>query len=264
VPLSCNGEWHISYTEGRTCPFVSHLIRSSPLFVTTRWSVILLARDVAPGAEDALDILCRGYWYPIYAYARRAGRTPEDAEDLTQEFFARLLEKDWLLAASPEKGRFRTFLLVALKRFMTNEWRRSNAQKRGGGQSALPLDTTDAERRYAGEPVEPLAADEIYERRWAMTVLDQALDQLGAEFSAEGKSAEFECMKRWLAAERGSIPYGEVAHALGNSEGAARVAVHRFRKRFRQLFKKAIAHTVAEGEDVEEELRRVVAVLSRA
>jgi len=233
--------------------------------VTTRWSVVLLAqRDVAPGAEDALEILCRGYWYPIYAYARRAGRSPEDAEDLTQEFFARLLEKEWLLAASPEKGRFRTFLLVALKRFMTNEWRRSSAQKRGGGQSALPLDTTDAERRYAGEPVEPLAADEIYERRWAMTVLDQALDQLGAEFSVEGKSAEFECLKRWLAAERGSIPYGEVARALGNSEGAARVAVHRFRKRFRQLFKKAIADTMAEGEDVEEELRRIVAVLSRA
>jgi len=233
--------------------------------MTTRWSVVLLAqRDIAPGAEAALETLCRGYWYPIYAYARRAGRTPHDAEDLTQEFFARLLEKDWLLAASPEKGRFRTFLLVALKRFMANDWRRSTAQKRGGGQSALPLDTTDAERRYAGEPVELLAADEIYERRWAMTVLDQALDQLGAEFSAEGKGAEFESLKCWLAAERGSIPYGEVASALGNSEGAARVAVHRFRKRFRQLFKMAIARTVAEGEDVDEELRRLVAVLSRA
>ena len=239
--------------------------QNSPLFVTTRWSVVLQAqRDLLPGAEDALEILCRGYWYPIYAYVRRAGRTPEDAEDLTQEFFARLLEKDWLLAASPEKGRFRTFLLMALKRFMVNEWRRSAAQKRGGGQNPLPLDTTDAERRYAGEPVEPLAADEIYERRWAMTVLDQALDQLGAEFLAEGKGAEFECLKGWLGAERGSIPYGEVASALGSTEGAARVAVHRFRKRFRQLFKKAIEHTLAEGEDVEEELRRIVAVLSRA
>jgi RNA polymerase sigma factor (sigma-70 family) len=244
---------------------VSHSTPPSPLFVTTQWSIVLQAQsDTNPNSRSALETLCRGYWYPLYAYVRRAGRTPHDAQDLTQEFFARLLEKDWLLAASPENGRFRTFLLMALKRFMANEWRRSTAQKRGGMQSLLPLDTTDAEQRYAGEPVSPAAPDEIYERRWAMTLLDRALEQLGAEFSAAGKAEEFACLKHCLAADRGSIPYGELASALHVSEGAARVAVHRLRKRFRQIFREAIAHTVAEGEDVEEELRHLVAVLSRA
>jgi RNA polymerase sigma-70 factor (ECF subfamily) len=209
-----------------------------------------------------LEALCRGYWYPLYAYVRRVGRTRHDAEDLTQEFFARLLEKGWLLSAAPENGRFRTFLLMALKRFMAKEWHRSTALKRGGGQSPLPLDTTDAERRYAGEPM--TAPDEIYERRWAMTLLDQALAHLGAEFSAAGKAEEFESLKHWLAADRGEIPYGKLASSLRGSEGAARVAVHRMRKRFRQIFREMIANTVAEGEDVEKELRYVVAVLSRA
>jgi RNA polymerase sigma-70 factor (ECF subfamily) len=217
----------------------------------------------ATEARDALETLCRGYWYPLYAYLRRVGQAPHDAEDLTQEFFARLLEKEWLLAAAPEKGRFRTFLLVALKRFMAKEWHRSQAQKRGGAQPHLSLDTTDAERRYAGEPVETFAAEDIYERRWAMTLLDQTLAQLSAEFAQAGKAAEFDCLKRWLTADRGQIPYGEVAAELGSNEGAVRVAVHRLRKRFRQLFRDAIAGTVAEGESVEEELWHLVAVLSR-
>ena len=242
-----------------------HSTPPSPLFVTTRWSVVLQAQsNTNPDSCGALETLCRGYWYPLYAYVRRVGRTPHDAQDLTQAFFARLLEKEWLLAASPENGRFRTFLLMALKRFMANEWHRSTAQKRGGTQAPLPLDTTDAEHRYAGEPVTSFAPDEIYERRWAMTLLDQALERLGAEFSTAGKTDEFECLKHWLGADRGSIPYGTLASTLRVSEGAARVAVHRMRKRFRQLFREAVAHTVAEGEDVEEELRHLVAVLSRA
>lgn len=220
--------------------------------------------EPSPDSRSALETLCRGYWYPLYAYVRRVGRTPHDAQDLTQEFFARLLEKDWLLAASPANGRFRTFLLMALKRFMAKEWHRSIALKRGGAQCPLPLDTTDAERRYAGEPVTSLAPDEIYERRWAMTLLDQALAQLGKEFSAAGKAEEFECLKHWLAADRGEIPYSDLALVLRGSEGAARVAVHRMRKRFRQLFREMIANTVAEGEDVEKELRYLVAVLSQA
>jgi RNA polymerase sigma factor (sigma-70 family) len=225
--------------------------------------VLLAQRDTSPDAHVALETLCQGYWYPLYAYMRRAGQSPHDAEDLTQEFFARLLEKEWLLAASPEKGRFRTFLLVALKRFMAKEWHRAQTQKRGGAQTHLPLDTTDAEQRYAGEPVEAFAADEIYERRWAMTLLDQTLDQLSAEFARAGKGAEFDGLKRWLTADRGQIPYGELAAELQSSEGAARVAVHRLRKRFRQLFRETIAHTVAEGEQVDEELRHLVGVLSR-
>jgi RNA polymerase sigma-70 factor (ECF subfamily) len=232
------------------------------LFLTTHWSVVLAAQGTATAvAREALETLCRSYWYPLYAYARRMGQAPHDAEDLTQEFFAQLLEKDWLLAAAPEKGRFRTFLLVALKRFMVKEWQRASAQKRGGGLPHLPLDTTDAEQRYAGEPAGPLTAEDVYERRWAMTLLNQALDRLRAEFAEGGKEAEFECLKQWLSADRERIPYAQLAAELGHSEGAARVAVHRLRKRFRQLFREAIAATVAEGEQVDEELHHLVAVL---
>lgn len=241
-----------------------HSTPPSPLFATTRWSVVIKAqRDTTPETRNALETLCRGYWYPLYAYVRRAGKSPHDAEDLTQQFFANLLEKDWLRTAAPEKGRFRSFLLVALKRFMTKEWRHSTAQKRGGVLPALPLETADAERRYAGEPVETLAADEIYERRWAMTLLDQALEQLRAEFSAAGKAEEFDCLKQWLSADRNQIPYAELASRLGGAEGSARVAVHRLRKRFREIFRERIAITVAEGEDLDEEIRHLVAVLSR-
>ncbi|HSI13272.1 MAG TPA: sigma-70 family RNA polymerase sigma factor [Chthoniobacter sp.] len=236
----------------------------SPLFVTTRWSVVLAARgDAATEAHTALETLCRAYWYPLYAYLRRLGKTPHDAEDLVQEFFARLLEKEWLLAADPDKGRFRTFLLVALKRFMAKEWQRALAQKRGGAQPHVPLDTTDAEQRYAGEPAETRAPDDIYERRWAMTLLDQALENLAAEYTRAGKAAEFASLKRSLAADRGDIPYAELAAELKSNEGAVRVAVHRLRKRFRQLFRETITGTLAEGEDVDEELRHLVAVLSR-
>lgn len=237
---------------------------ASPHFHTTRWSVVLAAQgDGTTTSREAWETLCRSYWYPLYAYARRAGQAPHDAEDLTQEFFARLLEKDWLLAAAPEKGRFRSFLLMALKRFMAKEWQRVNAQKRGGGLCHLSLDTTDAEQRYAGEPAEPLTAEDIYERRWAMTLLNQALERLRVEFAEGGKEAEFECLKHWLSAERGRIPYADLAAELGCSEGAARVAVHRLRKRFRQFFREAISNTVAEGEQVDEELRHLVVVLSR-
>ena len=254
----------VSVKAIRSFPIVSLPPAPSPLFATTRWSVVLAAQgEPATEARRALETLCRAYWYPLYAYMRRLGQAPHDAEDLTQEFFARLLEKDWLLAADPEKGRFRTFLLVALKRFMAKEWHRSIAQKRGGAQTHLPLDTTDAERRYAGEPVAAWAADDIYERRWAMTLLDQALEQLTTEYARAGKAAEFERLKRWLSADRGQIPYGELAAELGHSEDAVRVAVHRLRKRFRQLFRDVIAGTLAEGEDMEEELRHLVAVLSR-
>lgn len=220
-------------------------------------------RDAATEARSALETLCRAYWYPLYAYLRRMGQPPPDAEDLVQEFFARLLEKEWLLTADPEKGRFRTFLLVALKRFMAREWRRSRTQKRGGALTHVPLDTTAAEHRYAGEPVETFAADDIYERRWAMTLLDQALENLAAEYARAGKAAEFASLKRWLTADRGGIPYAGLAAELQSSEGAVRVAVHRLRKRFRQLFRETIAGTLAEGEDVDEELRYLVAVLGR-
>ena len=234
-----------------------------PVFVTTRWSVVLAAQDKSsPDSAAALETLCRAYWYPLYAYVRGCGRSPHDAQDLTQAFFAQLLAKDWLRVVLPEKGRFRTFLLVAMKRFLTNEWHRDMRQKRGAGQQPLPLDTAHAEHRFVAEP--PLAPDELYERRWAMTLLDESLERLQHEYRGAGKEQEFNALKEWLTAERGEIPYAEIAVAFGSTEDAARVAVHRLRKRFRELFRQTIAHTVGVEGDVDEEMRHLVSVLSRA
>jgi len=234
-----------------------------PCFVTTRWSVVLAAQDKSsPDSAAALETLCRAYWYPLYAYVRGSGRSPHDAQDLTQEFFARLLAQDWLRVVLPEKGRFRTFLLVTLKRFLTNEWHRGVAQKRGAGNLPLSLDAETAERRFATEP--PLTPDELYERRWAMTLLDESLERLQRDFAHTGRAREFNSLKEWLTAERGSIPYGQIATALGTTEGAARVAVHRMRKQFRVLFRQTIAETVDAAGDVDAEMRHLVAVLSRA
>jgi RNA polymerase sigma-70 factor (ECF subfamily) len=230
----------------------------SPLFVTTRWSVVLAAKH--QDSQQAMETLCRAYWYPLYAYVRRDGHSPHDAQDLTQEFFARLVEKDWLRAAGPEQGRFRTFLLVAMKRFLINEWHKSTSQKRGGHITHVPLDAEDAERRFASEP--DLAPDAMFERRWAMTLLEQTLSSLEAEFAAASKAGDFQALKHCLTLDRGSISYPELAAKTGCSEGAARVAVHRLRKRFRELFRASIAATLAEGEDVDMEMKHVVAVLS--
>lgn len=234
-----------------------------PLFLTTRWSVVLAAQDKSsPDSAAALETLCRTYWYPLYAYVRGSGRSPHDAQDLTQEFFARLLALDWLRVVLPEKGRFRTFLLVTMKRFLTNEWHRDMAQKRGAGSLPLSLDAAEAEHRFAAEP--PLTPDELYERRWAMTLLDESLERLQRDFTHTGREREFNFLKEWLTAERGSIPYGQIATALGTTEGAARVAVHRMRKQFRLLLRQTIAETVDAASDVDSEMRHLVSVLSRA
>lgn len=234
-----------------------------PYFVTTRWSVVLAAQDKAsPDSAAALEALCHAYWYPLYAYVRGTGRSPHDAQDLTQEFFARLLAKDWLRVVLPEKGRFRTFLLVTMKRFLTNEWHRDLAQKRGAGNRLLSLDSEEAEHRFAAEP--PLTPEELYERRWAMILLNESLERLQREFTHLGKEQEFNTLKEWLTADRGSIPYDQIATALGTSESAARVAVHRMRKQFRQLFRQTIAETVDAAADVDTEMRYLVAILSRA
>ena len=233
---------------------------SSPKFATTRWSVVLAARhEETHASKQAMETLCVAYWYPLYAYVRRDGHSPHDAQDLTQEFFSRLLEKDWLQAAGPENGRFRTFLLVAMKRFLINEWHKNAALKRGGHITHVPLDAEDAERRFASEP--ELAPDAVFERRWAMTLLDQTLNTLEGEFAAEGKADQFQAMKHCLTTDRDRISYGELAAQLDSNEGAARVAVHRLRKRFRALFRENIAATLAEGENVETEMQHVVAVL---
>jgi RNA polymerase sigma-70 factor (ECF subfamily) len=234
-----------------------------PVFVTTHWSVVLSARQKdSPETAAALETLCRTYWYPLYAYVRRQGHSPHDAQDLTQEFFARLLQKDYLKAAAREKGRFRTFLIVALKRFLANEWDRVRAQKRGGGQPLLSLDAEVAEERYRIEPVEGATADKVYERRWALTLLDRTMTRLREEFTGGGKAAEFERLKACLTAERGEISYAEIAAALGQSEGTVRVAVHRLRKRFRAIFREEIAQTVSTPGEIEEEVRYLMGVLA--
>jgi RNA polymerase sigma factor (sigma-70 family) len=225
--------------------------------------VVLSGRkNDSPQSSAALETLCRTYWYPLYAYVRRQGHSPPDAQDLTQEFFARLLQKDYLKGAAQEKGRFRTFLIVALKRFLANEWDRVRAKKRGGGQPLLTLDTELAEQRYRIELTEGATAERLFERRWALTLLDHSMKRLRKEFAAAGKVGEFDVMKACLTAERGEISYAEVAAALDMNEGAARVAVHRLRKRFREVFREEIAHTVSSPEEIDEEVRYLISVLA--
>lgn len=233
-------------------------------FPHTRWSVVLAAKQrQSPESAAALESLCRAYWYPLYAYVRRCGQPPHDAQDLTQEFFCRLLEKHWLDAADREKGRLRTFLIVALKHFMAKEWRRASAQRRGGGHPPLPLDTTFAESRYATDTTTALAADEVFDRQWALTLLELTVERLRAEFAIAGKPEDFEALKGFLVAGREAMDYGAMAERLGISEGAARVAVHRLRKRFREVYREEIAQTLAEGTDLEGELRHLAAALAR-
>ncbi len=230
-------------------------------FATTRWSIIAAACHGPTGEADAaLEALCRAYWYPLYAYTRRAGHSAADAQDLTQAFFARLLEKDWLRDARPGLGRFRSFLLMALKRFLAKEWRRENARKRGGGLGFVALDADEAESRYAVEPA--LGPDEVFERRWALTLLDRALAGLAEEYRASDRAAEFETLKGHLVAPRGEIDYEATAAALGLSAGAARVAVHRLRKRFRETIRAEIAETVAAPGELDAELAHFVKILA--
>jgi RNA polymerase sigma-70 factor (ECF subfamily) len=224
----------------------------------------MAARDKAsPESQDALQILCKAYWHPLYAFVRRLGNSPHDAQDLTQEFFARLLEKGWLDAVERERGHFRTFLITALKRFLANEWDKRRAAKRGSGHAMVPLDTAFAEECYLAEADAALSADLLYERRWALTLLERAMGQLRGEYEDGGRGEEFVRLKEYLTAERGGIPYAEIARDLGGSEGAARVAVHRLRKRFREIFRATVAETVSSIEDVDTEMRYVVEILGR-
>ena len=232
-------------------------------FPHTRWSLVLAATQrSSPESAAALESLCRAYSPPLYAYARRCGHSPPDAQDLTQEFFARLLEKQWLETADREKGRLRTFLVVALKNFMSKEWRRESAQKRGGRQPHVPMDTAFAESYYAADASAGLAPDEVFDRQWALTLLDLTLQRLRAEFDAAGKAGEFEALKVCLMAEHGAIDYAAMARQLGRNAGAARVAVHRLRKRFRELSREEVSRTLAEGADLEGELRYLAATLA--
>ena len=234
------------------------------VFPNTRWSVVLAAtQQPSPESAAALEALCRAYWYPLYAYVRRCGQSAHDAQDLTQEFFRRLLEKRWLDAADRERGKLRMFLIGALKHFMSNEWRRASAQRRGGGLTRVQFDTAMAESRYAADQSVVLAADETYDRQWALTLLDLTLNRLEGEFVTAGKAIDFAKLKSCLMAERGTIDYVAVAKQLDVNEGAARVAVHRLRKRFREIYREEISQTLAGGADLNLELQQLATALTR-
>lgn len=234
-----------------------------PAFVTTHWSIVLAAgRSDTTHARDALEKLCRTYWPPIYAFVRRQGHAPHDAQDLTQEFFARLLEKHYLGDVDRAKGKFRSFLLASLKHFLANEWDKVRAQKRGGGVIFIPIDARTAEPQYGIEPVHELTADKIFERRWAVTLLDQVLHRLSEEYRGGGKAKLFEELKFTLTGASRSVPYAEVAARLHQTEGAVKVAVHRLRVRYRALLRAEIAVTVASQDEVEDEIRNLFAALA--
>jgi RNA polymerase sigma-70 factor (ECF subfamily) len=233
-------------------------------FVTTRWSVVLAARDSdGRNVQSALETLCGTYWRALYAYARRHGLATQDAEDATQAFFAVLLEKDYLRSVERERGPFRAFLQMAFKRFLSKERDRASALRRGGGVLHVSFDFLAAESGYAEDPPN-LPADEVFELRWAMTVLATVMQALRDEYRAAGKEAEFDVLKGALSAPRDRLRYAEMAAALNSSEGAVRVAAHRLRKRFRELFREEVAQTVAAHEEIDEEVRHLVSVLARA
>lgn len=219
-------------------------------------------------AQNALETLCRTYWYPLYAYVRRRGYSPVDAEDLTQEFFAWLLERKWLGKADPQRGRFRSFLLTSISNFLSNEWDKTRTQKRGGAK-IISLERDEAENRYIWQPLSysipesSFTPEQSFEWRWALTLLDQVMDRLSAEFEQDGKKELFEALKPCLQGESAAQPYAILASKLGMTEGAVKVAVHRLRQRYRQLLRDEIAGTVAGPEEVEEELRYLFAVLTR-
>ena len=233
----------------------------SPEFLTTRWSVVLAAGGSQPSASDALATLCKTYWFPLYAFVRRKGYSLHDAQDLTQSFFSHLLEKQRLASLHPERGRFRSFLLVSLKNFLANEWHRAHAAKRGGQTAFVFIDDQEAERRYGDEPANRLSAEQIFDRRWALALLERVLDSLRQEMVLVGKSAHFEALKFTLTGETGA-PYSEIASQLGTSEGALKVFVHRLRERYRSLLREEIAQTVETDAEIDDELRHLVAALS--
>lgn len=233
-------------------------------FRSTHWSVVLAAgRDGSPAAGTALEQLCRAYWYPLYAFVRRRGHDAEEAKDLTQGFFESLLARNDLAGLAPEKGRFRSFLLAALGHYQANEWRRGQRQKRGGGQTVISLDAVPAEERYRLEPVAPDNPEELYDRRWAWTVMDQARQRLAAEHARAGKADLFGLLEPFLTADRDAPARADIAVRFGISMGAVDVALHRLRRRYGEIIRELIADTIADPAEVDAEIRHLMAVLGR-
>jgi RNA polymerase sigma factor (sigma-70 family) len=233
-------------------------------FATTRWTLVVAAgREAAPGSREALSQLCELYWPPLYSYARRRGSSVEQAQDLTQAFFARFLEKQDVQAADPKRGKFRSFLLASFKHFLANEYDRERAKKRGGGQVLIALDVETAEARYAAEQPGTLTPEALFERQWALGVVDRAMAALSADLIASGKAATFDQLRGLLIGEKEAGGYAKVAQALGSTEGAVKVTVHRLRRKFRDRLRAEIASTVSDDAEIEEEVRYLIAVLSQ-
>ena len=235
-----------------------------PEFETTRWSIVLTAGEADTSlARDALAHLCEAYWYPLYAFVRRRGCGAEEAEDLIQGYFAVFLEKDYARGVRPEAGRFRAFLLASLKHFLANEWDRERAQKRGGDLHIVSLDAVDAERRYRLEPVDTVTPEQVFEQRWALTVVERTMTRLSEESRSSGGTRRFERLRGFLVGGSTTISYRQIAAELEMSEGAVKVAVHRLRKRFGELLRIEIAQTLVSSADVDGEIRRLITALGR-
>jgi RNA polymerase sigma-70 factor (ECF subfamily) len=234
------------------------------MFATTHWSVVLSAgQQGSPQAAEALERLCATYWYPLYAYVRRRGASPHDAEDLVQGFFAHVIQKEVLCGLQPGPARFRSFLLTCLNRFLSDRRDHAGRLKRGGGQKVVSLDAELAEGRYQLEPADLLDPEKIFERRWALTVLETVLARLRAELEAEGKGALFTHLQALVVGEAGATRQADVAARLGLSEGAVAVTVHRLRRSYRRLLREEIAQTVQGADEVDDELQHLLAALSR-
>jgi DNA-directed RNA polymerase specialized sigma24 family protein len=245
-------------TNGQTM----HTLPGPYQFPTTRWTLVVAAGDPhEKEARSALVSLCENYWYPLYAYLRRRGYPADQAQDLTQGFFIRMLEGRYLDRADPEKGRFRSFLLSSLKFFVADEEDRDRAHKRGGG-ALVPLEFSSGEERYRREPAHDETPERIFERRWALSVLDRVVERLREEFVQHGRPEHFERLKIFLLGQS-DAPYAALAREMNTSEGALKVAIHRLRKRYRELFRQEIADTVADPAEVESELRYLATVLTR-
>jgi RNA polymerase sigma-70 factor (ECF subfamily) len=232
-------------------------------FATTHWSLVVSAGGShSSEAARALAVLCESYWFPLYAFVRRSGYSAEDAQDLTQEFFVRLLAKNYLAVADQKRGRFRSFLLGAMKHFLANQRRRQRTRKRGGNRPVLSLDFRSGENRYGlSEPADNLTPERLYEKRWALALLDLVLGRLREESRQSGKLERFDLLKQFLAGGTAKPAYHQVAEELGMSEGAVKVAVHRLRRRYRKLLKQEIARTVVDPETLEDELAELLAAL---
>jgi len=232
-------------------------------FMTTRWSVIMKAQgDDSVAAADSIAELCRDYWYPLYAYVRRCGVTPEDAQDFTQGFFSSFLQNDWVMAVHQSRGKFRSFLLASIKNYMGKQWQKQKTIKRGGGIQFSSVDFETAEGRYINEPFHDLTPDKLFDRSWTISLLDSVLKELKNDYVAKGNEQLFEMLKDFLVAKTGNMAYAEIAEHLGMTESAVKVAVHRLRSRYRQLIRERVAQTVSDEEDVASEIHGLFSSLS--